>query len=369
MDWHVLVVDDDTDACRQIEEYLNVLQVRGDRFRVTSIQDFGAALELIERQRFDLIILDVFRGPAGEAASSEDGRRVLTELQKRQFIPVVFYTALPSSVEDLRSRVIEIVAKDDGLKNLEATITRYLELGLLRLNRAFSDHVAKVFRDYLWEFLPRHWDSIVEGQDATSLAYILCRRLAASLEGRGADTLASAIRGEREVRKAEKAHPMQCYVIPPVDDGYRAGDIMQKRADQTYWIIVSPSCDFVQHKAHYALVCWCKPLVEFEEYQDWAQNPEDHGLRGRLEALLKNNPQRKQKDRYRFLPSAASLPSLLVDMQRARAVLLHELRDYDKIASLDAPFREDIVGQFSRFYSRIGSPDLDLDAVFDRLRT
>lgn len=44
-----------------------------------------------------------------------------------------------------------------------------------------------------------------------------------------------------------------------------------------------------------------------------------------------------------------------------------ELDAFAKVASLDSPFRDGIVQQYSRFFSRIGFPDLDVEGMIAQM--
>jgi CheY-like chemotaxis protein len=371
--WRVLVVDDDGDICRQLEESLGQLQLEsGDTFKPYVVKDFTRALQLIEERRFDILILDVFKGQVGEGGSLR-GREVLDEVKQRQFLPVIFYTALPRSVEDLKDPVVDVVAKESGFGALQTAIEKFMQSGLPQINRAFAEHSAKVFCEYLWEFLPKHWESVFADGEPVQLAYILCRRLANSLDGRGAERLAGAIMGreppEATENTGDKAHPMQFYILPPLVDGTsRAGDIVKDRDDGTYWMVLTPTCDFAHDKAKFVLLAYGVPLTERDEYKEWQGNQADARATEKLKGLLASNPQKGQKDRFWFLPGAAQLPPLVIDLQQTKAVPIAGFRNIEKIATLDSPFAEALIQRYSKFFfGRVGCPDLDTDAVIEEL--
>lgn len=371
--WRVLLVDDDLDLLRQVKEHLDLYKTKSDEsIQTTTVSRFQDAFDLIESQRFDLLILDVFRGPVDTTTSTPDGRQVLQEIRSRRFLPVIFYTALPNAVEDLQSDIVRVVTKEGGFASLQKALSETFDLGLPQLNRKFSDHVSTVLRDFLWDLTPEHWKMITSAGDATDLAYILCRRLATSLDGRGAEKLAASLRkeppSENTTIDQEHVHPMQYYIIPPVPGSMQCGDILSDRTSSEFFIVLTPSCDFAhKDKVDYALICQCHPLTEAEEYQQWVKNPSDAKLRTSLQNLMKSNPQKKQKDRFRFLPGALDLPDLIIDFQQSFAVSGKELDAFAKVASLDSPFRDGIVQQYSRFFSRIGFPDLDVEGMLAQM--
>ncbi len=84
-----------------------------------------------------------------------------------------------------------------------------------------------------------------------------------------------------------------------------------------------------------------------------------------------NRKDGKQPDRYHFLPGVMSFPDLVTDFQSSKMVTYEQLNDpvsYKHIASLDSPFSECLLTRFIRYYGRIGTPDIDLDIVLNRLK-
>ena len=46
-----------------------------------------------------------------------------------------------------------------------------------------------------------------------------------------------------------------------------------------------------------------------------------------------------------------------------------ELNDLDRLASLDSPFAEAVLARFTRYFGRLGTPDLDVDFVLSNLES
>jgi two-component system NtrC family response regulator len=90
----VLIVDDE-------ENFLLLLDwiLTKEGFHVTSANDASRALHLLDKQVFDLIILDTYMFPA-------DSIRLLSELKKRSpSIPVIMITAYPA--QDIHSECVK----------------------------------------------------------------------------------------------------------------------------------------------------------------------------------------------------------------------------------------------------------------------
>jgi hypothetical protein len=86
-----------------------------------------------------------------------------------------------------------------------------------------------------------------------------------------------------------------------------------------------------------------------------------------LESLIRNRSGKgRQEFRYHFLPGTSFLPGFLVDFQNLIQLPFENdggILKNSRICSLDNPFAEEISAQFTRYYSRLGTPDLDVDKV------
>jgi len=388
VEWQLLFVDDDTCVGRQVKEYLDgqVVGNSDDVLRVQTISDFDSALSEMEARRIDLLILDVRLGPHDQDQlqggmtkdvaniAEEAGIRIIEAVRVRRFVPVVFYTGLDYKVRDMKSPVVWVVEKTRGLEELLRTIREVFDTALLQTNRALVQHLENVQRDYMWDFVAEHWNSFAEGADRRELAYLLAKRLAVSLSGSGIQQLAQNMGDTTgEFTSGERVHPMYCYLLPPVESTPLAGDLYHGTigGEVGYWILITPSCDMVsgREKADFMLFSRCLPLAEQSEFRDWKANlPEpSKAISGKLKSLLRNNRQGGQSERFYFLPGALTLPDLVADFQRLVALPRNESTDLERKASLDSPFAEAFLARFSRYFGRLGTPDLDVDSVISRL--
>jgi hypothetical protein len=126
-----------------------------------------------------------------------------------------------------------------------------------------------------------------------------------------------------------------------------------------------------REKAELVLLARCLPLTEQVEYQQWQDAlPEPSGtINGRLQALLRNNRRDSQSERFFFLPGALSLPDLLVDLQQLETLQRDHMGGLERLASLDSPFAEVLLARFTWYFGRLGTPDLDIAVLLQRLRT
>ena len=167
---------------------------------------------------------------------------------------------------------------------------------------------------------------------------------------------------------------MQYYVMPPVESAPLAGDVYrgQISAHNGYWVLLTPSCDLVtgREKADLVLLARCLPLTELAEYQQWRASlpTPSRTIDGKLQDLLRNNRRDSQSERFFFLPGALSLPDLVVDFQQPVTLQREHIGGLERLASLDNPFAEVLLARFTRYFGRLGTPDLDIAVLLQRLR-
>ena len=245
-----------------------------DRIRVETLNDFGNALNELEMRRFDLVILDVRLGFYSGTPEEEAGTTTLQAIRQRRFVPVMFYTGLPHLVRHLVTPLVQVVEKTAGVPRLLESLKSIFATRLPAVNRALIRHLETIQRDYMWDFVAHHWEQFSDTSDHTSLAYLLARRLATSLSGSGIQQLAQELGDSSGTAVTEgQMHPMQYYVIPPIELAPLAGDVYQGQIGEYngLWVLLTPSCDLVtgREKADLVLLVRCLPLTEQVEYQQW----------------------------------------------------------------------------------------------------
>lgn len=375
--WRALFIDDEQEICRQVKEFLEgtVVDVDG-HLHVETHNDFNEALSLLETQRFDLVILDVRLGSHDEAAKQEEaGTRTLEAIRQRRFVPIVFYTGLPHLVRHLETSLIRVIEKGSSPVPLLEAVKSIFATRLPNVNRALIRHLETVQRDYMWGFVAEHWEQFGDTPDRVSLAYLLARRLALHLSGQGIQQLAQELGDPSAPMIANGLiHPMRYYVMPPIESAPLAGDLYEGQVGNRdgYWVLLTPSCDLVigRERAEFVLVARCVSLTEQEEYKKWqSQLPKpSETSTDNLELLLKNN-RSKQPERFYFLPAALMLPDLVVDLQQLETLPRNQINSLKRLASLDSPFAEALLARFSRFFGRLGTPDLDPEVVITKLKS
>ena len=274
-------------------------------------------------------------------------------------------------MQHLETSVIQVVEKTEDFAHLLAMVKKIFDAHLPVVNRALIRHLERVQRDYMWDFVAKHGAEFIDTPDRTALAYLLARRLAMSLSGSGIGQLAQDLGDSTGISMDEnRVHPMRYYVMPPVVPSPLTGDLYQGNIGERtgYWLLLTPSCDIVTEKAKWVLMAPCVLLTEEKEYQDWHNNP-SQTKKKKLKSLLSNNRSNgHQPERFYFLPSALDLPDMVVDFQQLVTLPRAQLENLARLASLDSPFAEALLARFTRYFGRLGTPDLDIHFVLNRLQ-
>jgi CheY-like chemotaxis protein len=377
--WRLLVVDDDETICRQLAEIFAETTINEtDRLAVTTT-DFDSAFDLLKSGRYDIVILDLRKGSYETNPREEEGAKTFKAIQEKSFVPIIFYTNLPHLVRSLESSVIRVLEKASGPAPLVDSVTEFINSKLPAVNRALIEHVETIQRDYMWNFVVQHWTQFRDRTDYVSLAYLLARRLAVSLSGQGIHKLVENLGGhsgkgviEDVAPTEDKAHPMEYYVMPPLEGlPPMLGAVLKDESKEAaeYLLLLTPSCDIAQCKVEWALLARCFPLTGQTEYVKWRESQSNTKL-NELKALIMNNRQGKkvQPERFYFLPGVFDLPHLVADFQQLINLPFEQLQHLKHVASLDSPFAEELMSRFTRYFGRIGTPDLDPEVIVGKLQ-
>jgi CheY-like chemotaxis protein len=376
MQWNVLIVDDEPDQAATTKDIFasdRTARLLGEGSTINTVlaSGFAEALEMIEYTKFDLIILDLKdEDRDGDDPNAElSGERVLAQLRGRQFTPVIFYTGYPQKVEDRKGPFVKVVSKGSGPQPLRDAVQSVWNTNLPRLIR----HLQEEQRKYLWEHVeqatshPDHGDT-----QPNELAFLLGRRLANALAGKEIRRFFDAeYQGDNQI-----VHPVELYIWPPMGESVGFGDILEKTEEKTkkYFVVLNPACDFFQCKAEQALLAECELLentpevVAIANHRLQSDDNPSNTVQKALRALMSDNRQGKgvQSERYKFLPGTSFLPNLVVDYQKLIQVPVSKLdktSGYSRLTTLDTPFAEAVQSRYTRYYGRIGTPDLEFDIL------
>lgn len=110
----VLVIDDQPEALKQIEKAIaSAKDTRGEPFEVVTEADHKAALRLLDKERFEVVVTDMYMGP-----DEDEGLTILHELTDKSPITIVLtaYPSIPNCVTSIRAGAWDYLEKvpEDG---------------------------------------------------------------------------------------------------------------------------------------------------------------------------------------------------------------------------------------------------------------
>ncbi len=362
----IFIVDDKKEDVIPVQEELkSQLDIEASIF-----EDFAEAKSEIAHLRPHLVILDVFRG-ASFAGGEKAGEAVYEELWSHHFCPVIIYSAMPEALESSDGIPHPLVVKEKKGSGSELRVVESVRGLLVPITALESLRVE------------------VDGKISRTLK-LLARRIlgeAGALDDRG-DFLVRASRrriaAEMDIGlETEKLASWEHYVFPPIGDSPMLGDVLRDRNGdpndpKTYSIILTPSCDLVRSgsrapKVDNVLLARCADLSKLKEDIDLSLKDKKNP-RGKLLPYLRQG----------HTPTCLALPALPNTFPSMAAQLkVLELVDvsdigngndyqYERIASMDSPFRETVAWAYVQVTGRPGLPDRECetwaDEIISRLR-
>ncbi len=358
MELRVLFIEDDESLRENLKKSFSGASMGGYTLSVEAADTFEKSLEVIKKSDFDIIVLDLYKDQKG-AVDENAGVKVLDEIRKLVFVPVIFYTGHPHKIQDLISEIVGVVSKGDGIKKLSSELERIITSRIALLKKHINTHIKEQLREYFWDTVDSGKKIFTPSQNDFSFGYLLLRRLANSLSKENIKKLL----GDSKI-KIDKAHPMEFYIYPSKGPEYEAGEILSK--DGKYYAILTPTCDFVSdggrpRKVGQVLLGIASPLKETEIFKKYSTNKEKY--KQSLSELIES----RKGDRYFFLPGTPFIDNLVLDFQTKIMIPYDGLASYKRIAKLDDPFAQSMTSSFIRYYNRIGFPDIDSDYVLSKL--
>ncbi|MCO8124751.1 hypothetical protein NHH03_23640 [Stieleria sp. TO1_6] len=354
----LLFVDDEPDVLEPVIEALS----EQCRCEVRGFDDAEDALFDISP---DIVVLDLLDGGATSEAENL-GSTTYRRIWETRFCPIIVYSAQPELLSDKEAEhpFVRYVKKGatsvgelrEGVKAFEphADAVRHTE-------QRIRSEISSALRDVSREIF-EHYQSDEDRSNA--IVRSAQRRLAALM-----DDLS---------RHGEKLQGWEQFVSPPIGSDLCLGDIIRKAEGspedpRDFFVVLTPSCDLVcsngrQPRVSDVLVAGCESL------------PDAIGR-----SALKGMSQSKLKGRIigtmlspgffgEFLPIptlTGRIPSMAANFKRLHLLpvshVVSETPEYERIASIDSPFRELVSWGYLQTSCRPGLPDRDFELWRDEI--
>ena len=239
------------------------------------IDNFESAINEITKNDYHIVILDIYRGKPDD--NIDEGEKILRAIQKKRFIPIVFYSGNTKNVESLRSQMVGVVTKGEGegIEYLKKEIERLVKSNLPFIRENIHNHLEKELKEYFWNIIHERKNIFRADEEDFSLGYLMLRKFGHSLS----KEKIAEILGDNTLT-SEKAHPMQFYIYPTdTNQEFECGEIIKSKKNNEFFVILTPSCDFIKtskrkRKAERILLVRTIELEKVKEYKEYKEHKE-----------------------------------------------------------------------------------------------
>ena len=361
---NVLIVDDNETSVKGIRNYCT------EKGWIAEIRSFENFEKVLQESDSDVVVLDWKDDPTGELK----GEEVVKLIWTRNFKPIVIFSAYASIIEldDMlvSSNLIKVYPKGD-----ETVVTNYLDFIFPFVN--VISGLKNEFNDALIKAL----NSIEMMSKASPISddvkhYVFAKRASNYFDVKTDGTpLPAWIQ----------------YTYPPMTNSLCVCDIIRKVSPQVtaskieiagsadeYRLILTPSCDLAFGKVANVLCARCDQKDRFHGLSlvDLSHGTPDEQDIGEIKSHLHTG----YKNKWVPLPSIpGTMPYLSVNLKRVELIpfenividknLITSESEYYRVASIDSPFREQIVWAHMINSCRPGVPDRDVEKWAEDLIT
>jgi hypothetical protein len=355
MSIRVLLIDDESSSVEPVRAELTN-SIDGVECVIAT---FESAASEIKRFQPDVVVLDLMNPTQNGPVNA--GSDVGFDVWNHRFCPFIFYTAAPESAPDISHPLVTTISKGSGsevkvLTQIKAFLPHVAALGKV------SNEISDALRRSLRESGARVFEDTTPEQSNELLIRTIRRRVAASMD----DAMAA---GEPNLKSWEQ------YLCPPSISHLLTGDILRakgsNREDPTaYRVVLTPSCDLVavgerKPKVESVLLAKCKDVSRI--LTDLGINPKDKSAVGakskdKLVSLL---TQGYGHSSFPMAQLPGEFPVMAADFRTLEVVALSDAygdaAKFDRVASVDNPFRELFVWAYLSSAGRPGMPDRDFE--------
>ena len=355
--FRVLIVDDQRSSVEPVADL-----IRQSEFEAKII-DFDEFEGQAARYPPDIVVIDLRREQDGELGSGEPGNKVAQKVWARHFCPIVIYSAR-LDLADVRPGTHPLVEHvEKGVGSDRSVLRALKELRpYADAMRGGHDENRLMFARAMRDAAVQVWAAETSPDQRVDVLFRAARRrYAAALDETGCES--------------GKMMAWEQYIVPPLSADPLLGDILRRRIEKSeepqkpdkadereFVLILSPSCDLArrgdgQPRVQDVLVACCSPITN----ETWETLP-------KRESRLRSFLNRGHLDDVLPLPRMGNLiPPMVAQLKRLRVIPYGSIAredapgEYERVASMDSPFRELVSWAYLQVAARPGLPERDVD--------
>ena len=153
-DLKILYIEDDKGNREDLVDLLSGLVINECKITIEGEELFENATQRIYNEGFHLVILDLYKGRAG-ADGEIAGLTTLDDVKRHIFVPIIFYSGNTSAVRNLKSQVVGIATKGEGVDELKNEITRLTSHNLPFINENIYKFINGKIKEYFWDTIQK----------------------------------------------------------------------------------------------------------------------------------------------------------------------------------------------------------------------
>ncbi len=353
----ILVIDDDEDG---VAPLITEIVKQG---YVCRLEDFAKAGREISDFDPDVVVLDLL----GPDRVDKPGLLTFDFIWNSHFCPLIIYSAAPD-LANADHPFVEKVAKGMGSPARVMLALDKLQPHIDAI-RAAKQSIRQAFALAL-RYVAQDAFSVYSDEDAQKRTDLIVR----AGKRRVAALMDENMGGETKMQSWEQ------YICPPVTPQIRLGDILRVRGEETndpssFRVVLTPCCDLEsgenrKPKVEQVLTARCQSIekaVKSVGLGDLNSNDKKERL---VTQLL------SQGHRNGILPLpglSARIPHLTADLRDLEMIPFDEIQEkngkFERIASVDSPFRELIAWAYMQVGCRPGLPERDTSAWCEEICT
>lgn len=347
--FRLLVVDDQDQELATCRD--SVVRYNDEKQRDIDLVECRTVEEAFQRldNSFDGAIIDLKLADQGDEGNQVIGR--ITESHFR--IPVAIFTGTPDNAD---TDFIYIGIFKKGETQYTDLFDQFWEIhntGLTRIMGGRGVIEKTLNRVFLENILPQKDNWVSYGlADAPKTEKALLRHTL--------NHLLQLLDEDEDI-----CFPDEVYIYPPLSTAIKTGSVVKRKADNHYFVILSPACDLVI-RANGVFKTDRVLLIEVEASQVII----DDALNGivktdkkekRLKVVFGNN----HTDYYHWLPRTNFFNGGFLNFRKITTLSKKELDDqyHPPEIQISPSFVKDITARFSTFYARQGQPEIDSDRL------
>ena len=358
---NILIVEDEQDFLDELKVSLEEAEYEATLEPI----EFEKALECIGGKAPDVLILDVYEGKP--SVGDPKGRPIYDIVWEKNFMPLLFASA--SEEKDLMEKakghpIMEYVLKNDEncFQAIIEAVKKFapLGVGIRNIKEELCEQANLCAQNALVKMAPH-----------TVMPDDLPERNLELLKSAAGRRLAAQMRFKAE-KDRERIFAWEQYVYPPVADHLLTGDILRDlhgdpKDPGAYRVVLTPSCDLAQGKTERVLTACCVEVSEFWEKCGLSKTRTKalNKKLGNISAVLSQ----AQTSGYKLLPAYSNLvPHMAIQFRKLdilqisgnNKLVSFDGTEYERIVSMDSPFREQLTWAYLELAGRIGVPDRNM---------